>query len=559
MGRVGQVGLWLDSRVVEASLVVRGARVRTMDPQQPWASAVAIAGGLISWVGQDGDAGVHIGAGTRVMDASGATVLPGFIDAHNHVRGTSSPLAIDLAGAASLDEVKGRIRAHVDAHPEQAWFEAVGFNYSVMPEGRMPTWQDLEGLTQGRPAFVLTYDAHNAWLNREAMEIFGITAGSPALEWGHVRTDPATGEPTGIVGDFAVMGISRRGNAALEGVIPGLSRENQYVSTVSSLDKATAFGITTILEPQNSPDDMWVFERAREEGRLRSRLVAAMFHPVGTTDAERDEFDALRPRYDDDFLRIGPIKLYIDDVIEPWTAAMLEPYVNRPGESGDPFWAPDEFAELMIELERRGWSCHVHGTGDRGLRIALDAFEAARGANGDVGARHGMVHTECLHEQDVPRFAQLGVAPIMQPRHCAPEIVADWRANVGPERWRYAWAFRSLHASGAPLAFSSDWNVAEMDPMVGIYSALTRANLDGSDAWVPEQTVDLETALAAYTLGGARVAFAEDRRGSISVGKQADLVVLSEDLHAAAERDPRAILDVRVTSTIVDGELVHSA
>ena len=152
-------------------------------------------------------------------------------------------------------------------------------------------------------------------------------------------------------------------------MLPGYERALQYERTLESLDMATAFGITTIVEPQNSPDDMWIFERARDEGRLRSRLIAAMFHPVGTTDAERDEFDRVRERFDDDRLRVGPIKLYIDDVIEPWTAAMLEPYANRPGERGDTFWQPDEFADLVIELERRGWSCHVHGTGDRGLRV----------------------------------------------------------------------------------------------------------------------------------------------------------------------------------------------
>lgn len=541
---------------VAASLLIRDARVYTVDPARAWVQAVAIEGERIAWVGDDEAATALIGPDTEVIDAGGATLLPGFIDSHNHVRLGSNPLEVDLAGAATLDEVKARIRAHADAHPEHAWIEGAGFNYSVMPGGRMPTWHDLEGLTGGRPAFLFTYDVHNAWLNREAMQVFGITRDTRSLAWGHVRTDDA-GEPTGIVGDFAVMGISRAGQAALEVVMPSYARHLQYDRTLESLDMAAELGITTIVEPQNSPDDMWIFSRARDEGRLRSRLVAAMFHPVGTSDAELDEFDAVRESYNDDRLRVGPIKLYIDDVIEPWTAAMLEPYANRPGERGDTFWQPDEFAELVIELERRGWSCHVHGTGDRGLRVALDGFEAARRANGDVGVRHGMVHTECLHADDVPRFGALGVAPIMQPRHCAPEIIADWRANVGEQRWRHAWAFHSLGDTGATLAFSSDWNVAEMDPMVGIYTAITRADLDGVESWVPEETVDLETAIRAYTMGGAHVAFADDRRGSITVGKQADLVVLSEDLFAAADADPRNVLDVRVTHTIVDGNVVH--
>jgi predicted amidohydrolase YtcJ len=544
---------------VPASLLIRNARAYTVDPTLPRASAIAVEGGRIAWIGDDGDADAHAGSDTEVVDAGGATVLPGLVDAHNHVRLGSNPLEVDLAGATSLDEVLGRIRAHADAHPEQTWIEGVGFNYSVMPDGRMPTWQDLEGVTGGRPAFLLTYDAHNAWLNREAMQMFGITRETGGLAWGHVRLDPASGEPTGVVGDFAVMGISRAGQAALEGVLPGYERSLQYDRTLASLDMATAFGITTIIEPQNSPDDMWIFQRARDEGRLRSRLIAAMFHPVGTSDAERAEFERVRARFDDDRLRIGPIKLYIDDVIEPWTAAMLEPYTNRPGERGETFWQPDEFAELIIELERRGWSVHVHGTGDRGLRTALDGFEAARAANPDLAPRHGMVHTECLHPDDVPRFGALGVAPIMQPRHCAPEIVADWRANVGPGRWRHAWAFRSLRDAGATLAFSSDWNVAEMDPLVGMYSALTRADLDGGDAWVPEETVDLETAVRAYTMGGAVMAFADDRRGSITVGKQADLAVFDTDLFAAARDDARRLLDATVTHTVVDGAVVHRA
>jgi predicted amidohydrolase YtcJ len=544
---------------VPASLLIRNARAYTVDPTLPRASAIAVEGGRIAWIGDDGDADAHAGSDTEVVDAGGATVLPGLVDAHNHVRLGSNPLEVDLAGATSLDEVLGRIRAHADAHPEQTWIEGVGFNYSVMPDGRMPTWQDLEGVTGGRPAFLLTYDAHNAWLNREAMQMFGITRETGGLAWGHVRLDPASGEPTGVVGDFAVMGISRAGQAALEGVLPGYERSLQYDRTLASLDMATAFGLSTIIEPQNSPDDMWIFQRARDEGRLRSRLIAAMFHPVGTSDAERAEFERVRARFDDDRLRVGPIKLYIDDVIEPWTAAMLEPYTNRPGERGETFWQPDEFAELIIESERRGWSVHVHGTGDRGLRTALDGFEAARAANPDLAPRHGMVHTECLHPDDVPRFGALGVAPIMQPRHCAPEIVADWRANVGPDRWHHAWAFRSLRDAGATLAFSSDWNVAEMDPLVGMYSALTRADLDGGDAWVPEETVDLETAVRAYTMGGAVMAFADDRRGSITVGKQADLAVFDTDLFAAARDDARRLLDATVTHTVVDGAVVHRA
>ncbi len=539
-----------------ADVLIKDARVYTVDPSMPWAEAVAVRGDRIDWVGTAAEAFVHVGPDTVVIDAQRKMLLPGFIDTHNHVRLGSNPQEVKLAGASTLDEIKARVRACSDQRPDLTWIEGVGWNYSAMPDGRLPTWQDLEGLTGGRPAFLFSYDVHNVWMNREAMEVFGITRATDAVAFGHVEKDRA-GEPTGFVTGFAVMGISRKGQAALEGVVPGYARELQYSRTMESLDMAIAYGITTVVEPQNSPDDLWIYERAREEGRLRSRLIAAMFHPVGTTDAERREFSAARERFSDDRLRVAPIKLYIDDVIEPWTAAMLEPYANRPGERGELFWDPTEFGELITELERQDFQCHIHATGDRGIRTALDAIQIAREANGPGDRRHMMIHTECLTEQDVPRFAELGVVPGMQPRHCAPDIVADWRVNVGPDRWRHAWAFRSLEEAGAQLAFSSDWNVAEMDPIVGIYSAVTRATLDGSEAWVPEERVDLATAVKAYTMGGARACFAEDDRGSITPGKYADLVLLSHDLFGSLKPDPRKLLDTKVVLTMVGGVVVH--
>lgn len=539
-----------------ADVVIRNARIYTVDASQPWADAVAVRGDRIAWVGSEAEAELHVGSDTMVIDAQRKMLLPGFIDSHNHVRLGSNPLEVNLTGAETLDELKARVRAWSDARSDLTWIEGVGWNYSAMPDGHLPTWQDLEGLTGGRPAFLFSYDVHNVWMNREAMEIFGITSESGAAAFGHVEKDEA-GEPTGFVTGFAVMGMSRRGQAALEGVIPGYARGLQYTRTMESLDMAVAYGITTLVEPQNSPEDLWIFERARDEGRLRSRLIAAMFHPVGTTDAERAEFVTVRERFNDDRLRVAPIKLYIDDVIEPWTAAMLEPYANRSGQRGQTFWDPTEFGELITELERQDFQCHIHATGDRGIRTALDAIQIARQANGPVDRRHLMIHTECLTEQDIPRFADLGVIPGMQPRHCSPDIVAEWRANVGPDRWRYAWAFRSLHEAGARLAFSSDWNVAEMDPVVGIYSAITRATLNGAESWVPEERVDLATAIDAYTMGGAYACFAEDDRGSITPGKYADLVMLSHDLFGSVKPDPRRLLDAKAELTMVGGSVVY--
>jgi len=537
------------------ALVLRNARVRTMDERVPLAGAVAIEGERISWVGVEDEVDAHVRPNDGVLDVGGRTVLPGFVDAHNHVRlGGSAEL--ELNDAVTLGEILERCRVHLAARPDDEWLEAVGWNYGALPGGRTPTADDLEEVAGGRPAFLLSYDAHTAWLNREGMRRLGIGRGTTDVPWGLVELD-AGGEPTGFVKDYAVRGLSAAGQRALSSVLPSMAPERKYRSLVGALDLAISLGITTVVEPQNAPEDVALFLRAREEGALRSRLVAAMYHPPGTTADEVDAFDELRRRHDDDRFRVGPIKLYVDDVIEPWTAAMLEPYANRPETSGDTFWDPEEFAETVTALDARGFDCYTHATGDRGIRTVLDAVERATPANGPRDRRHQIVHVECLHDDDVPRFAELGVVACMQPRHCAPEIVADWRANVGEERWRNAWRFRSLRDAGATLAFSSDWNVAEMDPLVGVYTAVTRANLDGSDAWVPDETVDVDTALRAYTVGSAWAMRGERDRGVLSPGYLADLVVLSGDPVDAAETDPARLLATRVDLTMVGGEVAY--
>lgn len=536
-----------------ADLVISNAKVFTVDDSLPEASCVAVRGERISWVGDD--PGDHIGPGTRVIEAGGATVLPGFVDAHNHVRLGSNPSAVQLAGAQSLDELYARIDAFLDERPGATWVEGEGWNYSAVPGGS-PNAQMLEGRTRGLPAFLFSYDVHTVWLNREAMGLLGVTRDSDRLPWGTVEKDQVTGEPTGYIHDFAVLGISEEGQRVLEPVIPGYARASQYERLVESLDMATAFGITTIVEPQNGLDDLELFARARREGTLRSRLVAAMLCLPGTTSERLDLLEEARLTYDDDHLRVAPIKLYIDDVIEPHTAAMLEPYANDAG-SGQTFWEPEEFSDFMLELERRGFQAFTHATGDRGIRTVLDAVQRCREVSGPRDARHQIVHVECVHPDDVERFGELGVVACMQPRHCAPDIIAEWRENVGPERERYAWPFRSILGAGGTLAFSSDWNVAEMDPMYWLYTAVTRADPNGEGGWNLDETLTLEQAIRASTMGSAFANFAEDDRGSLTPGKYADIVVMDRDLFSLS--DPRELLETRVTSTVVGGRVVYEA
>jgi hypothetical protein len=540
---------------VAADLVVLGGAVHTVDDANPRAEAVVVGGDRIAFVGSDDDAREFVGPDTEVLDAAGATVLPGFVDAHNHVRLGSNPGAAQFAGATSLEEIHAQIEAFCAAHPDAGWVEGEGWNYAAIPGGT-PTADMLEGVGGGRALFLFSYDVHTVWLNREAMRRLGVTRDADRLPWGTVEKGP-DGEPTGYIHDFAVLGISEEGQRALVPHVPGYAPDRQYARMVESLDMATAFGITTIVEPQNGLDDIVLFERAVREGTLRSRLIAAMLCLPGTTSERLDALDAAKRAHDDDTFRVGPIKLYIDDVIEPHTAAMLEPYANRPDTRGATFWEPAAFTEFLLELERRGLQAFTHATGDRGIRTVLDAVAKARAVFGPRDARHQIVHVECVHPDDVGRFGELGVVACMQPRHCAPDIVAEWRENVGPARERYAWPFRSIAERGGVLAFSSDWNVAEMDPMVWLYTALTRADLQGEGAWNTDETVDLDTAIRAATLGSAYANFAEGNRGRLAQGAYADLVLLDRDLHA--HEDPRAILDTRVAATVVGGQVVYRA
>jgi predicted amidohydrolase YtcJ len=534
-------------------LVLRDARIWTGDPGRPWASALLARDGRLVLVGDDAEVAAAAPAGATELDGGGRLVVPGFVDSHSHIRLGSGEGAVQLAGAKTLDEVRGRIAAWLDDNPDTSWVYGEGFEYAPFPDGREPHADDLVGATGGRPAMLLDYSVHAAWFNREALAALGASPSAPAVPYGTFEVD-AAGELTGYLHDYATSGLSRAGLAALSQVVPALSPDAQYERVRAGLRMAAGYGITTVVEPQNSLDDLALYERAEREGELRSRLVAALFHPVGTGADEVDEFERAIARTQGDRYRLGPIKLYIDDIVEPHTAAMLEPYANRPDTRGHTYYEPTAFDRLIADLDGRGLQCFVHATGDRGIRTVLDGFAHAQRVNGVRDSRHQIVHVECTDEADVNRFAELGVVACMQPRHCAPEIIDQWRENVGESRWRYAWPMRSLVDSGARVTFSSDWNVAEMDPMIGIYTALTRASLDGSTSWVPQECVDLETALRSYTSEGAWANFCDVDRGSLTPGRLADFAVLSQDLFGL---DPPDILATTVDLTVVGGEVVH--
>lgn len=541
-----------------ADLVIKNARVYTVDTQRPWAQAVAVKGDRIVWVGDETGVTSQVGPATRVIDAGGKMLLPGFIDSHFHVLLGGNPDVLRIVGGNSLKEIQQQVRDFAKQHPALPWIEVEGWNYSAFPGGTLPTAKDLEGLTGGRPAFLVAYDYHTIWMNREAMREFGITRKTDKVIFAEkVEKDP-NGEPTGIVTGFGSTGLSEDAEVELRKHLPSHADGQVERGVQWNMNQAVKVGITTIMDPQSYLEDLDIYERLRQQGKLPARLQVALFHRRGTTEATLQKFDEARQKYDDDWLRVAAVKLYIDDVIEPHTAALLEPYADRPGTRGELDYPPDEFKDVVARLDRMKFQVFVHSIGDRGIRTALDAIEFAEKQNGPRDRRDELIHIECLNGQDIPRFKQLGVIACMQPRHCAPDITGQWAKAVGPQRWKYAWAFRSLRDSGATLAFASDWNVAEMEPLIGIYTAVTRKGLDGKPdhGWVPEQTIDLETAIRGYTINGAYANFVEQNRGSITPGKYADLVMISDDLfQIPADK----IKDAKAVWTMVGGKEVWKA
>jgi len=541
------------SVVAQASdTVVRNAKVYTVNGSQPWAEAVAIEDGRIAFVGSESEIDLYIQADTQVIDAEGRLVLPGFVDSHNHVAyGTDTP-GVNLSEAKDLAAFRTMLSTYADANPELEWIIADGWYYGIFP-GDIPTWQDLEGIGNGRPMLLTSGDAHTSLFNKAALDLMGIDGETEDVPFGELVKD-ADGNPTGVV--KATLYAPNAGYDFLSQFLPKPDPEVDYQRLIGNLEKATRLGITTIVEPQNYLDDLYLYERAYEEGKIKSYLSLAMLYATDSTKAELRDFAQARYRFrNNPHIKIDAVKLYIDDVIEAGTAAMLKPYANAPGNLGRTFFSQEKLNKIVQDLELEGFRVFIHAIGDRGTRIALNAFESAREKNRFGNTRHQLVHVEMVHPDDIPRFAELGVVACMQPRHAALSFNTPWARAVGAFRFKGAWPFRSLEQAGAVIAFSSDYDVAEMDPLIGIYSAVTRQDENGipEGGWVPGERVSVETAIRAYTLNGAYSVAVDRERGSIEVGKFADMVLLSQNLF---EIEPKDILNTQVTMTLFEGEIV---
>lgn len=517
------------------------------------AEAVAVRGNKVVRVGSNREIQRLSRAQTIVIDAKGGAVVPGFNDAHAHlISGGLSLDQISLDEAATLDAIKDTIRVWAEAHPEREWITGRGWYYQAF-NGAMPTRQLLDSLVPDRPAYLIAYDGHTGWANSAALARARITRSTKNPAHGVIVRDPRTGEPTGALKESAM--------ALMSAVVPHPTEEDRLAAIRAAIDEANRFGITSVQDAGGAPGDLALYEQLRKRGELSLRVYQALRADANLTEAGLEELEQVRTRFaDDPLLKTGAIKLVADGVIESHTAAMLEPYANRPAIKGDARFTPAALNTIVGMLDRRGWQVMTHAIGDGAVRMTLDAYEAAARANPrpERGRRHRIEHIETIDRADVPRFGKLGVVASMQPVHATPSPAPGdvWSTNLGDERASRGWLWASIAKAGGPIAFGSDWPVMTFDPRVGLHVATTRMTLEGlpKGGWLPAERLTLRKAIQGYTRDAAWASFDEQRKGTLARDMLADIVILSDDIFSTPA--PR-LTDAEVVVTIMDGKVVY--
>lgn len=533
-----------------ADLILRGGRVYTVNPAQPWAEAVALRGDRIVAVGSNADVDRLAGDRTVVIDLGGKLVLPGFNDTHIHfLEGSLALDQVSLDSAKSLAEMQERVRAYALARPEQAWIAGRGWIYEYVDGGRLPTRADLDTVVSDRPVYLEAYDGHTAWVNTKALEVAKVNGASVPDGYGEIVKDHRTGLPTGVLKEGAAMEMVHR-------AIPKPTRAHQRAALRLGLAEARRNGICSIQNASGTLEELDLYQSLLDANELTVRVYFAITVDKQTSPQDLDLVAAASSRFRGPWIKAGAVKIFMDGVIESHTAGMLDPYSDDPSTSGSPEYTASEIDRLVSDLDRRGFQIFTHAIGDRSVRMVLDAYARAASTNPSHPRRHRIEHIETISAQDIPRFAGLGVVASMQPYHASPDITGIWARNAGEARLQRAFAWQSIRAAGAHMGHGSDWPVVTLNPLVGLHAAITREDLEGKPegGWVPLQRLSLEQAILGYTRDAAYASFDDDAKGSIEPGKLADLVVLADDIF---EISPRKIGATAVRMTIAGGRIVY--
>jgi predicted amidohydrolase YtcJ len=544
-----------------ADLVLLGGRIATMDAARRWASALAVRDGRLVTVGSDADVRTVIGPRTRVIDLRGRTAVPGFQDAHVHpVGGGLDMLRCDLHDSLLAEDYVEIIATYARTHPDETWIRGGGW-YMAAFEGGTPRRDELDRILPDRPVFLSSRDGHSAWVNSRALELAGVTAATPDPDDGRIERDP-DGTPTGTLHEGAMDLVGE--------FVPADTPAELEAGLITGQRHLHSLGITAwqdaIVEPA-AEERAYVSLASR--GELTGRVVGALWwdHHRGA-----EQIDELVERRRTTAIgRYAPtsVKLMMDGVLENYTGAMLDPYLDGSGATTDNRGLmqidPDGLKTWVPTLDALGFQPHFHAIGDGAVRAALDAVEAARRANGPSDTRPHIAHIQVIHPDDIARFRRLDVVANAQPFWAAHERQMDVLTIpfIG-ERWRWQYPFRSLQTAGAILAMGSDWSVTTADPLWEMEIAVERVyrgvDIKGVDiaapVFLPDERLELVDALAAFTNGSAYVNHLERETGSLEAGKLADLAVLDRDLF---DRGAGAIRDARVVGTFIEGAAVYEA
>lgn len=524
-----------------ASLAIVGARVWTADPERPWAEAIAVVGSRVVAVGAREDVQKRIGEDTRVVDASGGLVTPGWFDSHIHLfQGGLNLSSVQLRDAGSREAFVERLRAFAATRRPGEWITGGNWDHTLWG-GQLPTRDWIDDATPNNPVWIRRLDGHMALANSLALQAAGVDAATPTPEGGSIERDE-DGRPTGILRDNAMDLVDR--------VRPTVPTSRLLEALDVASDYLLRSGVTSVCH-MGSMEHLRVLRTARDSGRLRVRVHASS--PLDQWRLLEREIE--RHGRGDQWLTIGGLKGYVDGSLGSHTAAMLEPYADKPGDTGLLINPPQDLEHSTQAADAAGLHVMVHAIGDRANRIMLDIYQRVAQRNGPRDRRFRIEHAQHIHPRDMERFARLGVIASMQPYH----IIDDGRwaeQRVGAERLKTSYAYRSLLDSGAGLALGSDWPVSPATPLEGIQAAVTRRTLDGQNpnGWVPSQKVTVTEALRAYTSDAAYAVFAENDKGVLAPGKLADMVLVDRDLFAV---DPTTIADAEVRMTIVNGRVAY--
>lgn len=520
-------------------------KIYTVNEKQPLAQSVIVEGNKILFVGSDIEAKQFIDSNTKVIDLYGKLMLPGFIDNHVHfISGGFYLLGIDLRPANSTTEFRTILREYVSKYPSK-WITGGYWDHEKWEVKELPTKEMIDDIAPNTPVFVERLDGHMGLANSYAMKLAGITKDTESPDGGLIVKDPKTGEPTGVLKDNAMNFIYN--------IIPSATSQENYDAALAALEEAKRLGITSV-QDITFEDALTTFKKLKEEGKLTCRIFTRW--PI--SDYKNLVDKNINIGYGDDFIRMGSLKAFADGSLGSSTAWFFERYNQDTTTTGLPMdiITDGSMQKWGLDADKNHLQLSVHAIGDKANSYMLDLYEKIIKQNPEWDRRFRLEHAQHVRFEDIKRFAELGVIASVQPYHCIDDGV--WaEKRIGPERIKYTYPFKSFLDSGVKMCFGTDWYVAPLNPLLGIYAAVTRRTLDDKnpDGWIPEQKISVEDAIKCYTVNSAYASFEENIKGTIETGKLADLIILSDDILTI---DPNKIKDAKVEMTMFDGKVIYN-